>query len=128
MGQTVSAAIERLESYKNRLQAAQNKAARLEAQIEAIRARHEEAVKEALDRYGTADLDELRALYLKQEEENKRLLDEFIKAVEAYEERLALIERALTDEDVLKRLLAEQSRTPAQTAGLFGADDDEPDF
>ncbi len=116
-------AMEQLEAYKTRLQAAQNKAARLEAQIEAIRARHEEAVKEAVERYGTADLDELRKIYVAQEEENKRLLNEFIKAVEAYEERLALIEKALTDEEVLNRLLVEQSRSQGNLGAI-----DEPDF
>lgn len=86
-----------LEESKARHQALAERRQRLQVELEAAARQLEEAESEAEREFGTRDLNELRELYAKREEENERKVSEFVSALDALEASLAEVERQLAN-------------------------------
>lgn len=99
-------ALEKLEQAKQRVERASTARQRIQVKLEAARQQYAEAVREAETAYGTADLDKLRALLMKQEADNAKAVEEFVSAVDDFERFISRIETALADPEAMSALLA----------------------
>lgn len=99
-------ALEKLEQAKQRVERANTARQRIQVKLEAARQQYAEAVREAETAYGTADLDKLRALLMKQEADNAKAVEEFVSAVDDFERFISRIETALADPEAMSALLA----------------------
>jgi RNA processing factor Prp31 len=84
-----------LEEQKQRHAALTARRTRAEGQLEAERRALDEAKQEALKLFGTADLEQLRALYAQQSQSNDQTVVEFVMALDEVDQGLTTIERQL---------------------------------
>lgn len=84
-----------LEENKARYQSLAERRQRVQVELEAAARQLEEAQNEAERDFGTRDLAELRNLYTQREQENERLVTEFVSELDALEASLAEVERQL---------------------------------
>lgn len=84
-----------LEEQKRRFNTLQERRTRALGQLDAERRALEEAQQEAIRLFGTADLEQLRALYASKTAANDQTVVEFILALDTVEEGLATVERQL---------------------------------
>lgn len=84
---------QQLEDLKTRLAALQERRTRVQVKLEAEKQALAEAQAEARAMFGTADLEELRALYRQRQQDNDKALQEFASALEDAERRLTDVER-----------------------------------
>jgi hypothetical protein len=82
-----------LEEQRKRLQSLQERKTRLEIKLETEAKALADARAEALTEFKTSELDELRALYHKVQEENGQALVAFILELDSAESALADLER-----------------------------------
>lgn len=99
-------ALEQLEQLKKRLDALTTRRTQAQVKLEAARQQYAEAVKEAKDNYGTAELDELRAILVRQEEANNAALAEFTRGLDQFENFISRIEAALADPEVMAAMVS----------------------
>lgn len=127
-------ALEKLEQAKQRVERANTARQRIQVKLEAARQQYAEAVREAETAYGTADLDKLRALLMKQEADNAKAVEEFVSAVDDFERFISRIETALADPEAMSALLASMPpvapepvvaapATPTKSSVVFNEDD-----
>lgn len=99
-------ALEQLEQLKKRLDALTTRRTQAQVKLEAARQQYAEAVKEAKENYGTAELDELRAILVRQEEANNAALAEFTRGLDQFENFISRIEAALADPEVMAAMVS----------------------
>lgn len=99
-------ALAQLEAAKLRLERLVSRRTQAQVQLEAARQQYAEAVKEAEQAYGTADLVELKARLTKEELRNEQVVAEFVRAVDEFERFIVQIEEALADPRALATLVA----------------------
>lgn len=113
---------EQLELAKQRVEQITTRRNRIQVQLEAARQQYAEAVAEATSTYGTADLDRLRATLVEQEQNNAKIVSEYVKAVDAFESYVEKVEKALADPEAMNAFLltiaqsASTEAVPAATA------------
>jgi hypothetical protein len=84
-----------LEENKARYQALIERRQRLQVELEAAARQLREAQDEAERDFGTRDIDALRAMYAKREEENEQKVAQFVQDLDALEAALVEVERQL---------------------------------
>lgn len=95
-----------LEQANKRVKDAGNRRHEIQVKLESARQQYAEAVKEAESAHGTADIDKLRAILVKQEDDNQKAIAEFVRAVDDFESFISRIEKALNDPEAMTALLA----------------------
>lgn len=111
-------ALEQLEQLRKRLDGLTARRTAAQVKLESARQQYQEAVAEAQANYGTANLDELRAILVKEEERNSAALADFVRGLNQFEEFLTRIENALENPEVMAALVAtmEPVAAPAPAA------------
>lgn len=125
--------VAQLEAARKRLDQVVSRRTQVQVQLEAARQQYAEAVKEAEQAYGTADLSELKRRLMDAERQNEQLVADFVRAVDEFDRYITQLEQALTDPAVLAELLAAMPATePAPAASstttvapAAGHDDDD---
>lgn len=97
----------------NRLKDASKRLSNLAVTLGAGRAQYEAAANEATEKFGTADLTELRARIRQTSEENQQTALANLAAVDNLEKVLAQLEEALTNPAALAEMLANLPEAPA---------------
>jgi hypothetical protein len=88
-------AAQQLEEQKARHQALVQRRTKVQVELESAARQYAEAQAEAQREFGTGDLEELRALYLRSEAENERAVQQFAKELDALETAVADAEQQL---------------------------------
>lgn len=99
-------ALEQLEQLKKRLDALTARRTQAQVKLEAARQQYAEAVREAQANYGTSNLDELRAILVRQEEANNAALADFTRGLDEFENFIQRIEAALADPEVMAAMVS----------------------
>lgn len=86
-------AVELLEEQKKRYEKLVARRGALQGELTAAQRQFKEAEEEALREFGTANLDELRALLKQRQAENDQKTMEFMDVLDACEEQLKAIEQ-----------------------------------
>ncbi|GBG14452.1 ATPase [Novimethylophilus kurashikiensis] len=115
----MATAVEQLEQGKKRLESLTVRRQHAQVQLEAGRQQLADAQREAMERYGTADLAELKRILARQEADNERALGEFQTSVAEFEGFISKIEAALADPVAMASLLASM---PEQAAPVSPAE------
>jgi RNA processing factor Prp31 len=84
-----------LEEQKRRHGALTERRTRAEGQLDAERRALDETRQEAIRLFGTADIEQLRALYAQQTQSNDQTVVEFVMALDEVDQGLTTIERQL---------------------------------
>lgn len=110
----------RFEQQVKRADALNARRTRVQVQLEAARQQHAQAVREAIEAYGTADLNVLRAQHTALAEENTRVVGDFEAALGTFDSMLTRIEAALADPAALSDFLLELGSTPGAGSAPAG--------
>lgn len=110
-----TSALEQLEQLKKRLDGLTARRTAAQVKLESARQQYQEAVSEAQANYGTSNLDELRAILVKEEERNTAALADFLRGLNDFEDFLGRIEKALENPEVMAAMVSamEPVATPA---------------
>jgi hypothetical protein len=90
-----ASAAQRLEEAKARHRELIERRARVQAEFEAASRQLEQARQEAVEQFGTGDLDALRKMYVERERENEQAVEQFVRALNEREAALREAEAAL---------------------------------
>lgn len=88
-------ALEIIEKEKKKLENLTERRSNLLAKYEATKQLYNQLKQESTEKYGTADLNELKAMLVKLEKENEEKTLAFQKDVETLEQKIKIIEEAL---------------------------------
>jgi len=131
--QDSSQALAFLEKHKKRVEALQSRQTRIQVQLGTAREQYRQAVAQAKESFGTADVPELERLLSDKIKANNAAVAEFVKAVDEFEAHLSRIETALSDpvalEEFLQGLPVDEGSSEVGTeSGLLAATLDDEDI